>query len=575
VTQPLNRIDFAGYECARLENYFDYAGVRDRDYREREKGAPLAEALKDYERRAMASDNYNYKYGLSRAADPKLFRSGITSGLQSIFAGYNGPGFPTENLAERSLTFAISPEGLVSLRDPADFTQSEFNLAALPLAYQYLGTVPEVLKAAGRRVIQETILSALIAECRILEKYPQIHGGQRFRIYAELDDLPTTNPPLLYDYKNQEQRLAEMTTEFAKFAWNDREMREYDFSGKNLSGLKIHGANLSLTKFNGCNLNNTEFSECDLTGAEFKQAKLQGAKFVKCELNRTNFNYAEMAKAEIVGSDLFQCSFIKTDLRETLIQSIKLSKAYFFKAKLQKAKFQIRMTTLNVVFRLCDLRGVLFSGDYNKTVNIMAGCDFRGSDLSESRFAFNRVARTNFTKAKLIGANLTQCKSFNKCNFKSIRCAGSNLDGLTLSECNFTKVDLTMLTPKSGAIFAENNNFTQANLSGYDFSVTGYLWANNLTNANLSNCNLEDADLSTSKLLNTNFSGANMNQAFLETGQLEWIRLSAKQRNEIQLINEDDSEDSDETDEDSNENDDIDEDNNDMGFEDDGVDDNG
>jgi uncharacterized protein YjbI with pentapeptide repeats len=227
------------------------------------------------------------------------------------------------------------------------------------------------------------------------------------------------------------------------------------------------------------------------------------------------------------------------------------------------------MTLSNIVFRLCDLRGVQFNGDYNKTVNIMAGCDFHGSDLSESRFELNRISKTNFTKAKLIGVNFTPCKSIGKCNFKGIRCAGLNLNGLTLSECNFTKVDLTMLTPKNGAIFAENNNFTGTNLSGYDFSVTGYIWANNLTSANLSNCDLEDADLSTSKLLNTNFNGANMNQAVLDSGQLEWVRLSAKQRNEIRLINEDD-----EDDEDTDENDEIEDETDDTEaeFEVDGVD---
>jgi uncharacterized protein YjbI with pentapeptide repeats len=543
VTRPLSRINGTGFECARIETFFDYAGVRDRDYQERQNGQRLTAALKEYERRVMASDNYAYKHGLAALADLRSARQEAAAGLRSIFSSYRGPTFSTEELAARNLTFTVfGPEAKIVLNEAIEFSQNEFSLHFLPKALRYLETVPEVLRTAGRAVIYETVLAALSQESsHVFDNYANIHGGLRFRLYLESDLIKTTNPPLIYDYQNPTQRAIPNMLDWRSFKWQNRDLRECDFSGQTLNGLTISNANLAGARFNGCNLNNTEFHECNLTGAEFKQAKLQGAKFDNCKLRRTNFDYAEMSKAKLKGLELFQCSFMKTDLNGALFHQRQLFNTYFYRAKLFGAVFEVPRSYNNLVFRLCDLRRVRFVGPKTngslRLLNVMSGCDFRNSDLSECDLAVNKIVASSFVNTKLCESDFSKCKMLFTCDFRDSSCAGLNLKGTRVAQCNFTKVDLSRLKVKSGTVFA-GNNFTHTNLSGYDFTVSGCLSPNNYTNANLSGCRLENTDFSAALANRTNFNNARLSRAIFTTEQLPFINLSAAQRDEIELQDE-------------------------------------
>lgn len=553
VTRKLNRIDFAGYQCTRIEKFFNYAGEQKRVYRERCSGQRLEATVKEYEKRVDGLGSPSYKYGLQRVLDQKKLRQELADGLREIFGSYQGTGLTAPQGMERYLTlFWPREQSVMRLMAHTDFGWDSLNVPALEKLFAYLKLLPEVLQELAGKVLLETVIYCLSQEGCLLDHYQTIHNGQRLALVMETDYFQATIPLLLYEYQPTWQWEVEAAVNFSKMDLNGRDLQGVDFSGKNLSGLQFSRCNLQRANFNGAVLERAEFNRCNLTGAEFTGCNLLDARFIKCELNRTVFDGAEMEKVIITGSDLSHCSFVKTDMTGGLVKNLKLARAYFYRAKLAGAEFKVRMTTYDCIFRQCDLKGAKFTGDVKRTANLMSGCDFRNSDLTECQFSINRIAKSIFTKTKLIGADFTKCGTIQACNFQWSNCAGLNLEGIEVVKSNFAKVDLTMLKVKNGTEWIDNN-FTYANLSGYDFTIAGYTAANNLTCTNLSHCNLEAADLTASTLLNTNFTGAKMNRAILDKSQLEWVRLSAQQRNQIRLAEEDEAEDDvyDETDDES------------------------
>ncbi|HEX3043187.1 MAG TPA: pentapeptide repeat-containing protein [Bacillota bacterium] len=560
VTQKINRLAGAGYQCTRIENFFDYAGTREQLYQERQSVKRLEEVQREYEKRVKALDKITYHYGLVRMLDQKQLCKELKLGIQAVLDSYSGSGISTESGSAQCFSlYWPKGQGRIDLVENTGFTVDTFAAPTLARVCAYIDTIPDVLRSTAVQVCFEALLLCLIQELWTVDTRSALHGDRRLRICLESDLVPTTNPAMIYEYKPQLQREAEAAVGLSKLDLNGKELQGFDFRHKNCSGLKLTGCNLSLARFDGALLEKAEFVGCDLTGASFKGCNLKEAMFTKCELNRTVFDGAMMPGAVLTGSNLFHCSFIKTDLTGGRIQNLKLFQAYFYKTKLAGTEFKVKMTICNCQFRLCDLRKAQFSGDAKRSVNQMSGCDFRNSDLTEARVTLHRIAKTNFGKAKLIGADFTGCNIIQECNFRWSGCAGLNLNGLMIEKSNFIKVDLTFLKPKSGAVFNENN-FSHANLSGYDFTVAGYPFANDLTCANLNCCNLEEADLSTSKLINTEVEGANLNQAILSEEQLPWVKLSAKQRSEIVLAgtNEDEEDEADDDTEDEDGSDEMD-----------------
>jgi uncharacterized protein YjbI with pentapeptide repeats len=178
----------------------------------------------------------------------------------------------------------------------------------------------------------------------------------------------------------------------------------------------------------------------------------------------------------------------------------------------------------------------------------MSDCDFHNSDLSECVIAVHKIVAGSFANCKLCESDFSKCETLLTCDFRGSSCAGLDLKEVRVTQCNFTKVDLSRLKVKSGTIFA-GNNFTYTNLSGYDFTVSGCLSPNNYTNANLSGCHLENTDFSAALVNLTNFNNARLSRATFTTEQLPLINLSTAQRNEIELQDETADDEDDETEE--------------------------
>ncbi|HYH01617.1 MAG TPA: pentapeptide repeat-containing protein, partial [Bacillota bacterium] len=251
VTQKLNRIDFAGYQCTRLENFFDYVGERKRCFQERYSGQRLETTVKEYERRVEALGNPSYKYGLQRVLDQKRLRQEIVDGLREIFDSYHGTGLAAQLGAGRCLSlFWPWEQSGITLVDHTDFERDCLNVPTLEKGFAYLKLLPEVLQGPARKVFWETVIYCLIQEGRLLDHYQNIHGGKRLALVLETDYFKTTNPPLLYEYQPPLQREMEATVNFSKLDLNSRDFQGFDFSGKNLSGLKFFGCNLQRANFN-------------------------------------------------------------------------------------------------------------------------------------------------------------------------------------------------------------------------------------------------------------------------------------------------------------------------------------
>jgi len=191
------------------------------------------------------------------------------------------------------------------------------------------------------------------------------------------------------------------------------------------------------------------------------------------------------------------------------------------------------------VFRLCDIRNARFIGNTNVFSNNIEDCDFRNSDLSGCSIETRGVLRTSFVKSKLVAADFTKCKQIVECNYKWSLCNGMNIEGVLVSGNNFTHVDISQLAVKKGTIFTRND-FSYANLSGYDFSDGGYIYPNRLVYTNLSNCKLQGANFKGSDVLFANFKDAKLDEASFTRDQLQYIKLSQMQLDEIEQFDEDD-----------------------------------
>jgi uncharacterized protein YjbI with pentapeptide repeats len=414
------------------------------------------------------------------------------------------------------------------------FDHPSFTLPTLGPVVQFINRLPQILVEPAKAVCWETILKLMLAESQIFSKYPDIHGERRFRAYLHQETSRSLNPALVYDYKSPFQKRVEASNSFQDKDLNNQDLREIDFSNKNLTGKRIEGCDLRRANFTNAVLTGTEFSNCDLTGADFSQSCLGQVKFICCNLERGRFQQADLQKVQFVNCNLWHTSFIKSDLTGGVFEKLNLEQAFFYQSKLGGALFGLQEIARDTSFALCDLKNTVFNGIEDET--IIYNCDFRNADLSSARFTVVEIDNSNFTKAKLTQTDLSRCNRIAGSNFRYCSCVELNLNGVTVEECDFLWVDLSWIKPKAGVEFIDCD-FTHANLAGFDFGV-GYGRANIFDNTNLTNCKLEDADFRESMVIMANMSGAKLKNARFKEEQLEFIDLSSMQLREIQISSE-------------------------------------
>jgi uncharacterized protein YjbI with pentapeptide repeats len=560
ITTKLNRLDYTGYECIRLENYFNYAAERERNYQARISRGRLDETLKRFERKADAAGNANYMLQVKYAYNLDRINCELQAGFKKIWDSYRGAVFSNDPLTENYQLFSWSwPEQAIKMSDsePPCFGVTRFELPGCRELWEACNKLPEDLQLAAQAVGWEIILHCLTFSARLFSRYEKLHANQRFRLYIRDEQNRESNPALFYDFKCQFQLDVEAAQDLRKTDLSGKALQEYDFTGQNLCGLKIADSDLRQTHFDGCDLTKTEFHNCILDGAKFINCNLSEAVFNRNEMEKASFSVCNLKKATLAENELCHAGLIQADLSGALINQ-DLSGVYFYKAKLIGTVVQLPKFMYNTVFRLCDLRSAQFSEsrpkeeepsedipeeeersanirDENQLLMELVECDFTNSDLSDSCFAVDRLTEVKLVKAKLVNADFSGCNAIAGSDFRWSACLALNPGGLHLNGNNFAGVNLAALQQKQGAVFSAND-FSNANLSGYDFTIAGYPSANNLRGANLSGCKLDGADLSTSIVLYTNFQGASLNGACFDEEQLEAVELSARQKNEIDIM---------------------------------------
>ncbi|NLW47184.1 MAG: hypothetical protein GXY86_07600 [Firmicutes bacterium] len=536
VTAKLNRLAFTGYECLRLENFFNYEAERDCNYRERLQGTKLAAVIKNYERLADATSDINYRFSLRRLLYQYYIEQEIRQNLQKFCDSQHGFPLAVEKLSDRFLLFCWSWEDqtIQLLPEQAEyFEYPGFTLSTLGPVVQFINQLPQKLVEPARAVCWETILKLMLAESQIFAKYPDIHGEQRFRIYLHQETSRSLNPALIYDYQSPFQKRMEAANAYQDQDLLYQDLREIDFSNKTLTGKRIEGCDLRRANFTNAALNGTEFSNCDLAGVDFSQSRLGQAKFICCNLERSQFRQSDLQKVQFVQCNLWHAGFIKSDLTGAVFEKINLEQVLFYKSKLGGAIFDLQEIARDTSFALCDLKNTVFNGSEDETV--IYSCDFRNTDLSGSRFTMAEIYNSNFTKAKLTQTDFNGCSRITGSNFRYCSCVELNLAEVTVEECDFSWVDLSWIKPKAGVDFVDCD-FTHTNLAGFDFGVGGYKYSNILLSTNLSNCWMEQSDFSASKLLMTNFNGAKIKDSKFTQEQLECLELTAMQLREVKII---------------------------------------
>jgi uncharacterized protein YjbI with pentapeptide repeats len=547
VAAKFNRIEFAGLQCVRIDRYFDYAARQVRLRQEQLEAEQPERVLQRMEAVATGRDSVcvrEFKKMLNRRAFESDFNLGFVQILESFHHNSRfGQEFGSNCL---ELVWSWKREVCQLTRDCEFFGKTGFEFCYLADLKEVWAQLPEPLRPDGCKLCFQAVNAAASqALAAMFPRFDHIHHHSRFRFYLREAAENDGEPLLIYEFAGQAP-VKQTVRESLREEWSNRDLRETDFKGKNLDGLQISDSNLSRVKFHGSQLNRTEFLNCDLTGVEFAKASMVGVKFIDCRLDRAGFEQAELKEAVIAGCSLEHTRFTQSNLTGVELNADGLFGTFFYRSRLIRAVFNIPGALTGCVFRLCDLRQAQFNGDKQVFDNNLEDCDFRNADLSDCQIATRGVARCLFVKAKLVCADFSRCKEIIDCDFRWTNCNGMNLEGVWVLNNNFTFVDLSRIAPKKGVIF-KDNDFSYTNLTGYDFSGMDFSFPNRLVYTDLSNCQFQGYDLSSSYILYANFKDANLQEAVFTEKQLLHLKLSSRQQSEIiQDSDDDENEDEDE-----------------------------
>ena len=154
----------------------------------------------------------------------------------------------------------------------------------------------------------------------------------------------------------------------------NRSPRGDDYSHSNLRNANFSRRNLEKTKFDRSDLSYANFYGANLTKADFKRSILHRANLQSVYGEKAKFDYADLSCAQLAGSNFTKAYFKKADLREADLRSADLRKAKFKEADLRGA--DLRNANLSKVdFKDADLRGA----------------DLRGANLSEAKLKDARL----------------------------------------------------------------------------------------------------------------------------------------------------------------------------------------
>ncbi|MEQ8755808.1 MAG: pentapeptide repeat-containing protein [Coleofasciculus sp. G1-WW12-02] len=199
------------------------------------------------------------------------------------------------------------------------------------------------------------------------------------------------------------------------------EAGERDFSGTDLSGIKLYGSKLI---------------EIDLSGADFSNANLENARLSDVDLNDANFSYANLRNTRIRGR-VHNANFSHANLTGANLSYAKLGKANLSHVNLTGANLQ--NTSLS-------------------SANLQSA-NLTQAKLGRADFCYANLNQANLNQAYLFGVNLEQA-TLQNATLRNTTLTDANLEGADFTDADLNDADLT------GAKLFQTNLTNVINASG-------------------------------------------------------------------------------------------------------------
>lgn len=280
-----------------------------------------------------------------------------------------------------------------------------------------------------------------------------------------------------------------------------------DYAFTDLSGLDLSGIDLS-----GAYLEYVNLTDANLTDADLSNAILAHA-----DLTRTDFTRAKLTGANVGAATMKNTRFVDADLTGAILGKAKIEEAVFHRCKLVDRMEMF----LDTSFQKVD-----FSGSDLKKNNFIdsdiSGCIFAGADLSESNFINPKMDNTDFNGSILKSVNFIKAEAenavFRQAEMKNARFVG----GCILPGADFSGADAGEANLRDCEL--QNADFTDAFLHKADFG------GSDLTRAKFVRANAVQAQFNKSNLVY-----ADLYRIHLMEGSLYKARLSAARFTEANL----------------------------------------
>jgi uncharacterized protein YjbI with pentapeptide repeats len=214
------------------------------------------------------------------------------------------------------------------------------------------------------------------------------------------------------------------------------EAGERDFSGTDLSGIKLYGSklieiDLSGADFSNANLENAKLSDVDLNDANFSYANLRNTR-IRGRVHKADFSHANLTGANLSYADLGLANLSHVNLTGANLKNTSLSGANLASANLTQAK----------------LGRANLSGANLNQANLNQAYLF-GVDLEQATLQNATLRNTTLTDANLEGADFT----------------GADFNGADLTGAKLFKTNLTNVINASGSASIFFNTPSNPNLT--------------------------------------------------------------------------------------------------------------
>lgn len=363
-------------------------------------------------------------------------------------------------------------------------------LKSLPHQFPQVQELKKIISSARAGSIQAISLLEIISKSKLGERSNQNNiNNARKNVTSALNEVKIAERIVEEAVWDNLFKVGSLFTQFGGEEWFPQVFIEF-WGGKGYyhhrsrEDLNICKKLLSsAVNFRSLNLKEADLSEVHLLGADFTHAELNksnlsrsnitGCKFNKVDLSDTNFSGAfvsgsdfsdvEIQGANLTGSGFIECNFTNVNfsgMNLSIVRNNGFAGSNFTKANLKRANLQ----GLTLQFGT--------AGSVNhRTI-------FYGADLSHANFSGARI-NGDFREANLFKANLSNTlitlSDFKEAKFENTRFNGSKIYG--------------------------------SDLSGHDFRLISL--PTSILDSNLSGCNFQGVDLSSTELDENDLSGAN------------------------------------------------------------------